>query len=689
MIKKDKSVENSNTLIGEKCAIFGIYGKNLEAARLTFFGLYALQHRGQESTGISSSDGKEIKTHKAMGLVTQVYTEYDLEKLTGSMAIGHNRYSTYGGSFFEHTQPATGKKNIIALAHNGNLPETKKLIAFLHENGLHKETSGLSDSRLMHLALEYLLDKGLSLENAIKEAFPLFTGAFSLLVMTKDKMAAVRDAYGIRPFSIGTLNGSGYIFSSETCAIDTVGGKTLREVLPGEMVVVGKNGLKSYKLAPSNQKLDIFEFVYFSRPDSMIMGKRVYEVRKNLGIELAKEYLVKADVVIPVPDSSVPAATGYSMQSKIPLELGLIKNRYVGRTFIMPDPRLRDRGIKMKLNPIPEAVKGKKVILVDDSIVRGNTTKKLVRLVREAGAKEVHLVISSPPVKFPDFYGIDTPVQKDLIGANKTVKEIEEFTGADSLYYLSFRGLIKATELPEDVFCTSCFTGNYPIDIGDNKKNIIYEKEPKKLVVLISDAGTGTNLQGIIDAIESKKLNARIVTVISDKEGAYGLIRAKRHNIPTEICSKKEDLVTLLDKFDPAFICLAGWKQIISDDVLKAFPNKILNTHPGLIPDTLGGTVLNPDGTKGIWNKGKMTDAAIQNFFDNKVAYAGCSNHFLSDEFDFGKVLGRCFEKIKKGDTIDTLYERLKKKENMLYVKVLQQLCKNGNKFEHQTITII
>jgi formyltetrahydrofolate-dependent phosphoribosylglycinamide formyltransferase len=343
----------------------------------------------------------------------------------------------------------------------------------------------------------------------------------------------------------------------------------------------------------------------------------------------------------------------------------------------------------MKLNPIPEVVKGKRVILVDDSIVRGNTTKKLVKLVKSAGAKEVHLLISSPPVKFPDFYGIDTPIQKNLIGANKTIKQIEKFTGADSLYYLSYRGLIKATGLPEDVFCTSCFTGNYPIDIGDNKKNIKYAKEQKTLAVLISDAGTGTNLQAIIDAIESKKLNAKIITVISDKESAYGLIRARRHKIPTHICSKKQDLITLLDKLNPTFICLAGWKQIISDDVLKAFPNRILNTHPGLIPDKIDGIVLNPDGTKAIWNKGKMTDVAIQNFFSQRSTYAGCSNHFLSEEFDFGKVLGRCFEKIKKGDTIDTLYERLKKKENVLYIKVLKELCKNGNKFDIDPITLI
>jgi len=300
----------------------------------------------------------------------------------------------------------------------------------------------------------------------------------------------------------------------------------------------------------------------------------------------------------------------------------------------------------------------------------------------------VHLVISSPPVKYPDFYGIDTPIQKNLIGANKTVKQIEKFTGADSLYYLSFRGLIKATELSEDSFCTSCFTGNYPIDIGENKKNIKYIREQRTLVVLISDAGTGTNLQAIIDAIESKKLNAKIVAVISDKEGAYGLTRAKRHKILTQICPKKENLITLLDKLNPTFICLAGWKQIISDEVINAFPNRILNTHPGLIPDTIKGAVLNPDGTRAVWNKGKMTDVAIQNFLSLRSTYAGCSNHFLSDEFDFGKVLGRCFEKIKTTDTIDTLYERLKKKENALYVRVLRELCRNGNKFDLKTITI-
>lgn len=453
----------------EKCGIFGVYGEDFDAARLTYFGLSALQHRGQESSGISASDGKIIRTHKKMGLVAQVYAEEDLEGLTGSMAIGHNRYATSGGSFHEHTQPFIDEKGMFVLAHNGNLPKVDKLIEFLTSKRLR--TEGYNDSGLMHAAVLFFLKSGKTLEQAIKEAFPLFTGAFSLLVMTKDKIAAIRDPFGIRPLCIGKLNG-GYIFASETCALDTVNATFIRDVEPGEMVVIGKNGLESHKLAEPTPKMDIFEFVYFSRPDSVLYGKRVYEVRKNLGKELAKEYKIDADVVIPVPDSSIPAAIGYAQESGIPFEFGLVKNRYIGRTFIMPDQKLRDRGVQMKLNPIGEIIKGKKVILVDDSIVRGTTSRKLVKMVREAGAKEVHLLSSCPPVKYPDFYGIATPFQKDLIGAQMSISEIEKFVGADSLYYLSYESLIKATGIPEEKFCTSCFTGDYPIDIGENAKHI-------------------------------------------------------------------------------------------------------------------------------------------------------------------------------------------------------------------------
>lgn len=455
--------------MGEKCGIFGIFGKGLEAARLTYFGLYALQHRGQESSGISVSNSHQITTHKKRGLVTQVYTERVLKKLKGYMAIGHNRYSTSGGSVLKHSQPVAAKDDVVSLCHNGNLPQTQKLSQFLSSKGF--STSGKNDSELMQMIIRYFLTLGLSLEKAIIKSYPLFSGAFCLLVMTKDKIAAVRDSCGIRPLSVGELDG-GYVFSSETCAIDTVNGRYLRDIKPGEMIVVSKRGLKSYSLEKPNQKLDIFEFVYFSRPDSLLLGKRVYEIRKNLGKALAKEHPIKGDLVIPVPDSAVPAAIGYAASLGIPFEFGLVKNRYIGRTFIFPDQRLRDRGVQMKLNPIKEIIADKKVIVIDDSIVRGTTAKKLVRMIRDAGAKEVHLLSSCPPVRYPDFYGIDTPSQKELIAANMTIPQVKRFIGADSLYYLSYKSLIKATGLPEKVFCTSCFTGNYPIDIGDNARRI-------------------------------------------------------------------------------------------------------------------------------------------------------------------------------------------------------------------------
>ena len=462
-------------MLKEKCALFGVFGEG--AARLTYFGLFSLQHRGQEASGIAASDGERIRVHKAMGLVSQVYTESDLEKLPGSMAIGHNRYSTSGGSTPDHNQPVARSAEILALAHNGNLPITKKLQDFLTKKGIY--ANDLNDSEMMHAVLKYYLVKGLSLEEAIKKAFPLFTGAFCLLILTKDKIAAVRDMNGIRPLSIGKLP-DGYVVSSETCAFNTVNAEHIRDVKPGEMVIIDKTGLKSYQLAKPNQKLDIFEFVYFSRPDSLLLGKSVYEVRKNLGRELAREYPIDADVVIPVPDSAIPAAIGYAKESGIPFEFGLVKNRYIGRTFILPDENLRNRGVQMKLHPLKEVIEGKRVIILDDSVVRGTTARKLVTMIRKAGAKEVHMMSSCPPVIFPDFYGIDTPSQQELIACTMPVNEITEHIGADSLSYLSYKGLIKSTGLPEKVFCTSCFTGDYPIDIGEYKQALVYPKLAKK-----------------------------------------------------------------------------------------------------------------------------------------------------------------------------------------------------------------
>ncbi|MBI2593983.1 amidophosphoribosyltransferase [Candidatus Daviesbacteria bacterium] len=468
MYSDEPGICNSEDDLSEKCAIFGVYNGH-SASREVYFGLYALQHRGQESSGIASTDGKKIHAHKSLGLVPQVYSEKDFDHLIGDIAIGHNRYSTSGGTLHQHNQPVHNPGDPLALAHNGNLPSTKALEIFLTKNGIGLK--GLNDSELIYEAIKFEMGKGKSLADAVTETYHLFTGAFALLVMSKDELVALQDPYGIRPLSYGKLNG-GYAFSSETCALDTVNATFLGDVAPGEMIVAGKNGLKKYHLARGERKLDIFEFVYFARPDSLLLGQRVYQVRQNFGKILAEEFPIKADVVIPVPESAIPAAIGYSMASGIQYQQGLIKNRYIGRTFIMPDQRLRDRSVQMKLIPVPEVLKDKRVIVIDDSIVRGTTTGKIVKMIRSAGAKEVHVIISSPPVKYPDFYGINTPFQKDLIAANKSVSEICEIIGADSLNYLSYEGLIRGTNLPEKIFNTSMFTGHYPLDIHERANGI-------------------------------------------------------------------------------------------------------------------------------------------------------------------------------------------------------------------------
>ncbi len=458
--------------IKEKCGIFGVYGRGFEAARLVHPGLWALQHRGQESSGIASSDGKQIYIHKGMGLVAHVFDEVDLKKLKGHLAIGHNRYSTSGDSTDVHAQPIlenVEKNKKIVVAHNGNLPSTKKLQEFFKSKKVSINDS--NDSEMIAKAIAFYVKQGLSLEEAIKKAYSLFTGVFCLLVMDNEKIVAVRDSYGIRPLVLGKLNG-GFIVASETCALDIVGAKFIREVKPGEMVVISDKGLKSIQIEKGKPNLDIFEFVYFARPDSYLMGKSVDQVRQNLGAELAKEYKIKADIVIPVPDSAIPAAIGYSRQSGIPFEMGLIKNRYIHRTFISPEVHTRHRIVQLKLNPMKHILKGKRVIIIDDSIVRGTTSKQIMRMLREAGAKEVHLLISSPPVKFPDFYGINTPDQKELIAAVKNVKEIGKELGVDSMHYLSIAGMLKAVGLPENELCMSCFTGKYPVDIGEKANEV-------------------------------------------------------------------------------------------------------------------------------------------------------------------------------------------------------------------------
>lgn len=455
--------------IGEKCGVFGIYGKNLDVSRLTFYGLFALQHRGQESSGIATADGNHIDCYKNMGLVTQVYNEETITNLKGHIAIGHNRYSTSQGSHIKHAQPVI-INNQIALAHNGNLPSVAKLKDFLEAKDI--STDDCSDSELMTKTLSYYLDHGHPIKDAVIKAFPLFTGAFSLTILTKDTLIAVRDSSGIRPLAMGKIGNDGIVFASESCAFHTVGAEFTREVQPGEMVVVTDKGIGSVQIVPPRTKVDIFEFVYFARPDSQILGKSVYEVRHNCGTQLFKEYPVKADIVVPVPETAYPVASGYSKASGIPMEMALVKNRYIHRTFIQPEQHSRDLGVKLKLTPLPEVLKGKRVVIIDDSIVRGTTSRQIVKMLFDAGAREVHMLISSPPVKYPDFYGIDTPKQERLIAATKTVEEIREFLGATSLYFLSLNGLISSTGLNDDLFCTSCFTGEYPIDLGERKADV-------------------------------------------------------------------------------------------------------------------------------------------------------------------------------------------------------------------------
>ncbi len=454
----------------EKCGVFGVYGKGLDVARLAYFGLYSLQHRGQESAGITVSDGEKLSGHKDMGLVAQVFSEDIITSLKGHIAIGHNRYSTAGGSKVRHAQPILSPDGIFALGHNGNLPSTKALWDYLRACG---DVSDGSDSSLVVDAIHAAMKKGLSLEDAIREVYPLLTGAFSILIVSKDKLIAIRDHCGIRPLSLAKLNG-GYILSSETCALHPIGAQHIREIEPGEMLVIDESGLRSEQLATPNPKFDMFEFVYFARPDSDLMGKSVYEVRKNFGKELAREKKIEADVVIPVPETAVPVAIGYSQASGIPFELGLAKNRYIHRTFIQPEQHLREQGVKMKLTPTPGTIAGKRVIVVDDSIVRGTTSRQIVKMLFETGAKEVHFVVSSPPVKFPDFYGIDTPKQADLIASHKSEEEIREYLGATSLQYLSLAGAVKSIGIPESQLNSSCFTGVYPIDIGERKEEISY-----------------------------------------------------------------------------------------------------------------------------------------------------------------------------------------------------------------------
>jgi len=463
--------KNFHTGINEKCAVFGIWdGK--EASRIAYFGLFALQHRGQEQTGIASTDGKKIFSYKHTGLVSQVYTEKVIKGLPGYAAIGHNRYSTSRGTNSKHAQPIVFN-DMCAFAHNGNLPSTKALEDFLKKNKV--SVKGNSDSELMTKAIGFYMKKGMSLSKAVIESYPLFTGAFSCVALSKKELVAFRDPRGIRPLVIGT-NEKEIVVASETCGLRSVGAKFLREVLPGELVIITNKGIESKILANVEPKFDMFEFVYFSRHDCKIMGQSVYEVRKNFGAMLYKENpKLKLDLIVPVPETAIPSAIGYSQASGVPFEMALNKNRYIHRTFIEPTQANREQKIKMKLTVLRSLVTGKRVGVIDDSIVRGNTSRDIAKMFFDSGAKEVHFLVCSAPVKFPDFYGIDTPKQENLISSQKTIEETREYLGATSLKFLSIEGMVKATGLPKSRFSLSAFNGEYPLPIFEHEKEIKYD----------------------------------------------------------------------------------------------------------------------------------------------------------------------------------------------------------------------
>ncbi|WP_448874069.1 amidophosphoribosyltransferase [Desulfobulbus propionicus] len=445
-----------------ECGICGVFGHQ-DAAKLVYFGLYALQHRGQESAGIVAGDGKKVVIHKDMGLVAEVFSEQTLQRLPGHLATGHVRYSTTGESNIVNTQPfmATHKGLQLSVAHNGNLVNSIALRRHLEQHGSIFQTT-MDSEIVIHLMARHM-DRGL--QEAIKTTFSCIQGAYSLLLMTPDTMIAIRDPNGFRPLCLGVLDNGAHVVASETCALDLIEAEYIRDVEPGEVLIINNQGLTSFfPWAPVQRSYCIFEHVYFARPDSDVFGFNVYAARKRMGEILAREAQIEADFVMPFPDSGNYAAIGYSNASGIPLEMGMIRNHYVGRTFIQPTQSMRDFSVRVKLNPVRKLLTGKRVIIVEDSIVRGTTGRSRVQALRRAGAAEVHMVVSCPPTRYGCYYGIDFPSSAQLIAAENTVEGIRDYLGLDTLHYLSVEGLVEATGLSRDNFCLACFTAKYPIE---------------------------------------------------------------------------------------------------------------------------------------------------------------------------------------------------------------------------------
>jgi len=450
----------SNRELKEECGIFGVFG-HPEAAKLTYFGMYALQHRGEESAGIVISDGNFVREHKGMGLVPEVFNEQQLARLQGNMAIGHVRYSTTGSSMLKNAQPFLVSHGgmALAVAHNGNLTNAHTLRRELEKRGAIFQST--MDSEIFIHLIAHALENGL--ESALIQALSQVQGAYSMVLLTQDQLIGIRDPFGFRPLCLGRLNGA-YVLASETCALDLVEAQYVRDIEPGEMVFINAQGLRSIKPFPQDrQAFCIFEFIYFARPDSLIFGQNVYQVRKRLGRMMAQEFPLKADLAMPFPDSGNYAALGFAEASGIPFEMAVIRNHYIGRTFIQPSQTMRDFGVRVKLNPVKSVLKGKRVVIIEDSIIRGTTSRTRVQAIRSAGAAEIHMLVSCPPHRFPCYYGIDFSTKGELIACQHSVPEIQKFLELDGLGYLSQEGMIEATGLPASSFCLACFDGRYPL----------------------------------------------------------------------------------------------------------------------------------------------------------------------------------------------------------------------------------
>lgn len=465
-LKRDESLK-------DHCGVFGIYEKNEDVARISFFGLYSLQHRGQEGAGIAVSDGKSMKVIKGLGLVSSVFDEKKIDSLKGHIAIGHTRYSTTGSNTLNNVQPILFHfpDDDLALAHNGNIVNASQLVETMP--GVRFKST--TDTEVMGRVIQKSSEK--SWEEKILSSLDKFQGAFSMVAITRKKLLAFRDPYGFRPLLLAKLNG-GFVVCSETCALETIGADYIRDVKPGEVIAIDDKGLHEIGKVKSNKKsFCLFEYVYLARPDSILNRELVHQVRQRSGEILAYEAPVTADIVVAIPDSGTSAAIGYSKASGIPFGEVLIKNRYIGRTFIQPEQRIRDMGVKIKFNPMKKIVKGKRIVIVDDSIVRGTTIKKIIALLRKCGAKKIHIRICSPPIKFPCYFGVDTPYRSQLIAAQQTIAQIKKFIDADSLEYLSLSGLKRAARQKKDTLCSACFDGKYPLPVDVDFKKTILEQD--------------------------------------------------------------------------------------------------------------------------------------------------------------------------------------------------------------------